>query len=105
MPTVDQAKAVTELLRERSKVPDYVFKVRGHTGHTRRICTEMLQLHGAADHGSFSLCAPGGLQLAAMVSWPRLKLLALQLCSMACCVLLTLSSLLTPPLPSSAGAA
>ncbi len=28
MPTVDQAKAVTELLRERSKVPDHVFKVR-----------------------------------------------------------------------------
>lgn len=26
MPTVDQAKAVTELLRERSQVPDHVFK-------------------------------------------------------------------------------
>lgn len=33
MPTVDQAKAVTELLRERSKVPDYVFKVRGTFAH------------------------------------------------------------------------
>ena len=33
MPTVDQAKAVTELLRERSQVPDYVFKVRGTFAH------------------------------------------------------------------------
>lgn len=28
MPTVDQAKAVTQMLNERSKVPDHVFKVR-----------------------------------------------------------------------------
>ena len=32
MPTVDQAKAVTEELRARSQVPDHVFKVRRRRG-------------------------------------------------------------------------
>lgn len=32
LPTVDQAKAVTNMLRERSQVPDHVFKVGGQGG-------------------------------------------------------------------------
>ncbi|PRW60618.1 citrate synthase [Chlorella sorokiniana] len=48
MPTVDQAKAVTELLRERSKVPDYVFDVlrnlHPNTHPMTQLCQAVLAL-------------------------------------------------------------